>query len=589
MVALAACSGFLPNSAVSRHLAARYAGALEASTPVATVVRDRHLRPPDLAADVPLLDQLADALATSDVKHAFAGVTYDLTKGNRLAGDWIVQSPNWWGRKAADLPYFPLKCTECESDVSLPACSIDADCHGGTCTTIWPASGSPADARRNVCFGHSDSLVARIHDLVASARERVDITLLQPPTEARFLGGLRAALFSLALGRKPVTVRILIGHYPTGEVDPKVFLSTLTAGLDELPQARLSISVAAMRSCVAFDDCDSYSWNHSKIITVDGKEALSGGHNWWSADYLVDRPVHDLSMRFSGPAATSAARFADALWEFVCVNRDKAPKVAVATWMAGQAKPGNDCLVPAELPASRPAKGGVPILTVGRLGAGITKDFANQSELARELMMGAAQKSIRIVQQDLGFNLGRADTLYPDSDIDRLVDFLLRREGDIYIVLSNQAAMGNSGSFYSNDVSLAQLALHIRDALQERLYRRDPQSRYAVRTGPDPANAMLCNRLHLAPLRFGPDDKWPGNHPIAVHAKFWMIDDRAFYVGSDNMYPVNLQEFGYIVDDTGAARELLDAWWGPMWQWSQRAAVSGPEVKDCIFRKVPNH
>ena len=41
------------------------------------------------------------------------------------------------------------------------------------------------------------------------------------------------------------------------------------------------------------------------------------------------------------------------------------------------------------------------------------------------------------------------------------------------------------------------------------------------------------------------------------------VDDRVFYVGSDNVYPVNLQEFGYIVDDRKAAAELLEAYWNP--------------------------
>jgi hypothetical protein len=50
------------------------------------------------------------------------------------------------------------------------------------------------------------------------------------------------------------------------------------------------------------------------------------------------------------------------------------------------------------------------------------------------------------------------------------------------------------------------------------------------------------------------------------------------------LYPVNLQEFGYILDDRKAAAELLDAYWNPLWQWSQRAAVSGEGVEPCIFR-----
>ena len=121
---------------------------------------------------------------------------------------------------------------------------------------------------------------------------------------------------------------------------------------------------------------------------------------------------------------------------------------------------------------------------------------------------------------------------------------------------------------------------------QRRFEARDRKYRYEIRKGPDPVNAMLCERVHLAAFRFGPDKKWPDGKAIANHAKFWMVDERAFYIGSDNMYPVNLQEFGYIVDDTKAAREVIDAYWTPLWQWSQHTAVSGHGVEKCIFREI---
>jgi phosphatidylserine/phosphatidylglycerophosphate/cardiolipin synthase-like enzyme len=291
-------------------------------------------------------------------------------------------------------------------------------------------------------------------------------------------------------------------------------------------------------------------------------------------------------MHVRGPAAASAARFADQLWRYICANLDKKGSISLASFSNGQGTPTSDCPAAPGLPAPTVSKGGVAILAVGRMGAGITKDFANQSELARDLMLGAAQQNIRIAQQDLGFTLGRSDTLFPDSTIDRMVDFLRRREGHIYIVLSNPGTVGNSGSDYSNGVSLRTLAKHLREALQRRFELRDPKLRYEVRKGPDPVNAILCERVHLAPFRFGPDGSWPGGKPIANHSKLWMVDDRAFYIGSDNMYPVNLQEFGYIVDDRTAAAELIEAYWAPLWQWSQRAAVSGAGVENCIFREV---
>ena len=536
---LGSCGGTLPNSAVSRHLASRFKGAEDNATPVAKVIRDRGLHVPDMQSDVPPLEQLQAELAKSDADGAFAGITYDLTQGNSLPRDWIVQTPDNWGRRANDLPP-----------------------------------------------GHSDALVWMIRDLVASAQRHVDITLLAPAPDARFLDGLRDGLATLAERGRPVTVRLLIGHYPSAEVDTGAFLKALTAGLENIPKARLSISVAAMRSCVVFEDCDSYSWNHAKTVSIDGVDALVGGHNMYTLDYLLDDPVHDLSMRVHGPAAASAARYSDRLWDYVCANLDRKPSISVSNFVSGVSRPGTGCLPPPPaLPAAR-GSGGVPILAVARLGAGITKDFANQSELARDLMLGAARSDIRIVQQDLGFALGRSDTLFPDSTIDRLVDFLRRRDGDIYIVLSNQGAVGKSGSTYSNDVSLQTLAHHLRQEVQRRFEARDPHWRYQIRTGPDPVNALLCERLHLTPFRFGPDRRWPDGHPFATHAKFWMVDGRVFYIGSDNMYPVNLQEFGYIVDDRKAAQELIDAYWTPVWQWSSRAAVSGRGVKNCIFREI---
>jgi len=525
---LAACGGNLPNSAVSRHLAGRYGGALTDSTAVATVIRDRGIRPPDLSSTVPVLEQLRAELAKSDPAGAYAGITYDLTQGNRLDRDWIMHTPNIWGAKSADLP-----------------------------------------------AGHSDALVRQVHDLVVSARRRVDIALLQPVPDGAFIEALRTALQELARRLGPMTVRVIVGQYPPDNVDVPAFFRTLTEGIDT---TRLELSVAAFRSCVAFDDCDSYSWNHAKIIAIDGRVVLAGGHNLWAKDYLGGEPVADLSMRVEGPAATSAVRFIDRLWQFVCANLDKKDSIALASTTGS-------CPPPAKLPMVA-GRGGLPVLAVGRLGAGITKDFANQSDVARDLMLASARREIRIVQQDLGFGLGRADVLFPDSTIDRLVDFLRRGRGDIYIVLSNLGAKGKSGMTYSNDVSLQQLARHLHREVQRRFEARDPLSRWEIRRGPDPVNAMLCDHVHLAPYRFGPDASWPGGVPIATHAKFWMVDGRTFYIGSDNMYPVNLQEFGYIVDDPKAAQELTDAYWTPLWQWSSKAAVSGPGVDNCIFRNV---
>jgi phosphatidylserine/phosphatidylglycerophosphate/cardiolipin synthase-like enzyme len=586
--ALASCSGDLPNSAFLGGPGERGYSAGSSTMPIVKLIHDRDIRTPDEVSSVPLLEQVRRELAKSDPDGTFAGITYDLVGGNSLPTQWLVQSPTRWGHRADDLPFYPFDCKGCERDVMLPLCNSDADCkNGGTCGTLWAATGA-SSAKRKVCLGHSDALLLPVHDLVAGARRSVDIAALQPVPDTRFLAALRAGLNKLAASRRPVTVRLIIGQYPPDGVDAAALLSSLTSELRDIPGAGLSVSVAAMRSCTVFEDCKSFSWPHAKFIAIDGSEVLVGGHNLWSEDYLVDNPVHDLSMRLRGPAAASASRFADRLWKFVCVNLGNKPSVQLASFASAQsAAPGTcpDSLAP-PIPA-RMASGGTPTLAVGRLGAGITNDFANQSELARDLLFGAARHTIRVSQQDIGFRFGRSDTLFPESALERLIDFIEQRDGHVYIVLSNPGATGNSGSTYSNEVTFAAFARHLRDLMQKRIDARDPKARYEVRIGPDPINALLCSHVHLAPLRFGPDTTWPRGMSIANHAKLWMVDDRAFYIGSDNLYPVNLQEFGYILDDQKAAAELLDAYWNPLWRWSQRAAVSGDGVERCIFREPP--
>lgn len=523
-VVVAACAGRLPGTAIPESLAERHFGAANAGTPIAAIVREHNIRPLNPASGRPLLEQAVRELRKTDDAGRYAGVTYRLSRGNALGPGWVVHTPAIWDRRADALPP-----------------------------------------------GHSDALTDRIRRLVTTARHTVDIAVLQPPPDGRFLADLRDAMTFLARSGQPVHVRVIVGHYPLTGVDPKVVLAGLARDLMHVPGSAVTLQVAAVRSCAGDADCESYSWNHAKIVAVDRQRALVGGHNMWSRDYLTDHPVHDLSMEVRGPAAADAAAFIDALWRFACQANGTRRDVAVASLPAGGTAPRAACL-PLPAPPRAAAAGGVSILSVGRLASGITPDFANQSDLARDLMLGAARRSIRIVQQDLAFTLGRVDPLWPESTLERLADFLLQDRGDLHIVLSNKGAVGNSGSSYSNGVGLEAVAARIRQVARARTPMPDAT-----------LNALLCRRLHLATLRFGPDAAWPDGKSFGSHVKFWMIDDRAFYIGSDNLYPVDLQEFGYIVDNRSAAAELLRVWWKPLWTWSRHTAISGPAASRCVF------
>jgi phosphatidylserine/phosphatidylglycerophosphate/cardiolipin synthase-like enzyme len=61
---------------------------------------------------------------------------------------------------------------------------------------------------------------------------------------------------------------------------------------------------------------------------------------------------------------------------------------------------------------------------------------------------------------------------------------------------------------------------------------------------------------------------------VANHSKTWIIDDHLFYIGSDNLYPHRLQEFGYLIDSRSFAANLIETYWTPLWRYSMRNMLS---------------
>lgn len=567
MAALAAnlvvtgCGTYPPEGGVS----------FEGSDGIGAVLRRFEVPPLDPGA--PLLDQAMRRAALTDPAGSLRGITYNLSAGNRLPPGWIVQSPNVWGSAAAAVTYLPPDCDDCDGDFQLPSCRVAADCARGKCVALRASVVKPGQRPASFCLGHSDALIDRFYDLIVTAEKSVDILLLQPAPESRFRAGLRNAITRLAHGGRAVTMRIMIGSHPPEGVDVPGFGRELMRDAGAVSTSRLKLYVGATRSCNGEDTCGAYSWSHAKAIAVDGRAAMVGGHNMWSADYLLDAPVHDLSMQIEGPAARDAHGFADALWRFVCGRpSDDSLNVAYA-FEAGAAEPQRGCLPTMAMVPPRPAAGGGQrVLSVGRLAKGIRQDFVDQSLVVQILMFGAARRTIRMVQQDIAFSLvGGVDQQWPGTTIDRMAELIAARGGDVYIVLADFGADGHI-SDYSNKIPLDLVVRRVRDTVGRQFGIAEPA-----------LSALVCRHLHLAPLRFGPDGSWPDRRPIGVHTKMWMVDDRVFYIGSENIYPTELQEFGYILESAAAVRTLRQEFWDKVWTWSRHAAISGAEAPRCVL------
>lgn len=61
-----------------------------------------------------------------------------------------------------------------------------------------------------------------------------------------------------------------------------------------------------------------------------------------------------------------------------------------------------------------------------------------------------------------------------------------------------------------------------------------------------------------------------------LHNKIIAVDSAVFYVGSQNAYPNELLEFGYIVESTAAVADLKRTYLDPMIRYSSRTALPWP-------------
>ncbi|MFF2044169.1 phospholipase D-like domain-containing protein [Kitasatospora sp. NPDC058170] len=493
----------------------------------------------------PHLDAIESVLR--QVSPGLEGAVWQRTEGNSLdtpAGDragWLLQTPGCWGDAAcADRP--------------------------GT-----------------------RALLDRMTADIAGATRTVDVSTLAPFPNGGFEDALVAGLKASAAAGHRLQVRILVGAAPiyNANVLPSRYRDELLAKLGPAA-ASVTLNIASMTTSRT-----AFSWNHSKLVVVDGRSVIAGGINGWKDDYLdTAHPVSDVDLALTGPAAGSAGRYLDTLWGWTCQNTGLFDNAWFASSDGGACRPS----IERELnPAAPPATGTVPVLAVGGLGVGIKandptspyrpgpvaaasdarcgpltlhdntnadRDYetVNPEENALRALVQSARSHIEISQQDMN---GTCPPL-PRYD-SRLYDALAAKLAagvKVRIVVSdpaNRGAVGSGG--YSQIKSLSEVS----DVLRARLT--------ALTGDPAKASAALCGNLQLATFRAAPTATWADGHPYALHHKLVAVDGSAFYIGSKNLYPAWLQDFGYIVEDRAAAAQLDRDLLAPEWQYSQATAA----------------
>jgi hypothetical protein len=393
------------------------------------------------------------------------------SQGNKIVGygqqpdAWLLQTPNCWG---------------------------DAGC---------------SDTGALTHFANS------IEQDIANAQYWVDITTLVTYPDGIFQRAIVAGIKAAHAKYPAVQIRILggtppvLGNFNTPYTETAHnYMKRLKADLG-MTADDIKISVAGVETSWL------YSWNHSKIIAVDGKTSIVGGHNLWESAYgQVANPISDLTMRLEGPASRSAQQFADLLWSFTCRWGDG---VVNTTFYVDLVSTAVVSACPAKFSAPESIGfGSAEVLALGGMGFGMetpggtnnglpsAKDnkadcswiftdyvnenkaytIANPEEAGLRALIASAQESVFISQQDL---IAPCAPPFANSYYDaRLFDLLadkLEQDISIKIVVSSPGATQGLAAPYSNMKKMSEIT----DVLMRKIKSRDGLST-------SQAKATLC-------------------------------------------------------------------------------------------------
>lgn len=441
--------------------------------------------------------------------------------------------------------------------------------------------------------GLDDWFPEKIGEIIARTEDWCDIMTLAPPDGA-FLEAFKKALAEICA--KPagfggrIVIRIMFGNVVGMPVNCNRLIKELTKDLPYDAPAKIKLWVGSWRKGV--------SWNHAKIIAVDGKYLWTGGHNFWTKHYLSTSPANDLSFEMEGGPAKDAHRFANAQWGYIVKKQSTA-------WGRFVDKNIPDALdVPrkarvtiSEFPESNAAEYPpyykepkqlrrrgpydpeyVPCITMGRYGAILKK--ARPSDAAFVAMLDSAQTIIRCALQDLGpvclpnTKITLPGCVWPYEYLDALARVIWVRGVDVEIVLSNPNSIPGGCSpteaNYGNGWSCVDVAAEIIKRIQVQFPdAHDGDLRQKVRD-----NLRIC---FLKSPRGG--YAYKDGATLGLHSKHFIIDDIACYIGSQNLYICDLAEWGVLIDDAAKTEEIKSEYWDPMWKVSYI-------IDDCEVDKV---
>lgn len=157
---------------------------------------------------------------------------------------------------------------------------------------------------------HDNWFADHMREIMSRTTKWCDVMSLAAPDgyfREQFKIALKAIAENASGKDEPIVVRLMFGNILAVPINCERVMTKLT---EDLPvDANIRLWVGAWRY--------GASWNHTKLIAVDGRYLHTGGHNLWSDIYLKKNPVHDISLELEGHAAHDAHVYANEQWRFI--------------------------------------------------------------------------------------------------------------------------------------------------------------------------------------------------------------------------------------------------------------------------------
>eukprot|EP00592_Proboscia_alata_P006844 CAMPEP_0194358092 /NCGR_PEP_ID=MMETSP0174-20130528/5432_1 /TAXON_ID=216777 /ORGANISM="Proboscia alata, Strain PI-D3" /LENGTH=529 /DNA_ID=CAMNT_0039128327 /DNA_START=212 /DNA_END=1801 /DNA_ORIENTATION=+ len=431
-------------------------------------------------------------------------------------------------------------------------------------SSVWNSIEEPA-------MGHSNWFVENIFQIISKTKKWCDLMTLFVP-DGYFLEQFKEALKNICknnngiIGKdEPVIIRLMFANIIGMPINCHRLLNKLTEDLPK--EANIQIWLGAWRT--------GASWNHAKLIAVDGRYLHTGGHNLSSDVYLKKDAIHDLSIEMEGNVANDAHLFANEQWKFIENKQDtwlgqilenvpdfvplvSKNRVIVSEYPVGYAQEFAPYYERSVVPTHNNPSGSVPVISVGRLGQ--LTDKNRPADDAIVAMIDSSKRIIRMSLQDLGpiciirGKIPLPGTGWPKEYLNALARAIWQRGVDVEIVLSNDCAdPGYTNGWTCND------------AASEIIKRIQPQF-------PNASDAAIrqkvVDNLRICSIRHAKNSKYASGLGIGKHSKFFMTDDICSYTGSQNLYVCDLAEWGVIIDDDVTTKQMMKDYWTPMWEAS---------------------